>query len=129
MLGTRVRAAELSARSIPPRGSAPPIGSHLSWEPKHRPRASHQRLALTVSKSARSCHSMKRHYALCPGPREVDVGSLGGAAFLLADVCGEVGAVVGVEESGNFGLDMRNQSEANPSVALDAQLCTLARCS
>lgn len=45
-------------------------------------------------------------------PREADVGSPGSATVLLKEVPAEVFSVVGVKNSGDFGLDMRDQPEA-----------------
>lgn len=57
-----------------------------------------------------------RHSALFPGLREADAGPLGSAASLLAKVLAETLAVVGVENSGDFGLYMWYSPQATPSV-------------
>lgn len=96
-----------------------------SWEPKYRPTVSCQRVASMVSKGAHSCHSTDAMVPFSrphPRPREAGMSSLGGTYVVTAEVPEEAIIIVGVEQGGNFEVDMWDQPEVTMSVMWFAPL-------
>lgn len=58
----------------------------------------------------------KHQSAPFPGPHEADVDSLGGATLVLMKAPAEALAVLGIDDTGDFGLDTQDQPEVALSV-------------